>query len=369
MSKRPFIAAAALSILAALAPFSVGAEEGVGSAQGSASVSFPDAITFELSAESDADIVDIRLHYQVERVDFADVTTEVYIEFDPAPSVEEGWMWDMRKTGGLPPGAVVRYWWTVEDVDGNVFGTEPISLEFADDRYNWRSLELGQVILYWYEADETFARDLGMGVEGALKRLADETGAEMERPVSIYVYSNSQDLQGALMFPQEWTGGVAHTRYGVIAIGIGPDELEWGRRAVSHELTHMVVHQVTLNPYGDIPVWLDEGLAVNNEGALDQVYSAALQLGIDGGTLMSLQSLASPFSTDPMKALLSYAQSQSVVDFLITEYGREDMLRLLNTFAEGSTYDAALEGVYGFDTDGLDALWSDWIYDSEYLPQ
>ena len=35
--------------------------------------------------------------------------------------------------------------------------------------------------------------------------------------------------------------------------------------------------------------------------------------------------------------------------------------RILNTFGEGSGYDAALEEVYGFDMDGLDSLWRDYI--------
>ena len=37
------------------------------------------------------------------------------------------------------------------------------------------------------------------------------------------------------------------------------------------------------------------------------------------------------------------------------------MLELLNTFKQGSSYDAALETVYGFDMDGLDAMWRDYV--------
>jgi hypothetical protein len=37
------------------------------------------------------------------------------------------------------------------------------------------------------------------------------------------------------------------------------------------------------------------------------------------------------------------------------------MLDLLNTFSQGSGYDAALEAVYGFDMDGLDSLWREYV--------
>jgi hypothetical protein len=37
------------------------------------------------------------------------------------------------------------------------------------------------------------------------------------------------------------------------------------------------------------------------------------------------------------------------------------MLELLNTFGEGSSYDGAVNRVYGFDMDGLDSLWRQYI--------
>ena len=65
--------------------------------------------------------------------------------------------------------------------------------------------------------------------------------------------------------------------------------------------------------------------------------------------LISVRSLSSPFSAHAEEAVLSYAQSYSVVDFLISAYGPGKMLELLNTFSEGSSYDGALSRVYGFD--------------------
>ena len=37
------------------------------------------------------------------------------------------------------------------------------------------------------------------------------------------------------------------------------------------------------------------------------------------------------------------------------------MLDLLLTFRQGSSYDGALEKVYGFNMDGLDTLWQDYV--------
>ena len=164
-----------------------------------------------------------------------------------------------------------------------------------------------------------------------------------------------------MIFPQEWTGGVAFTRYGTIAIGISPGNLSWGRRAISHELTHLVIHQMTLNPYSDLPTWLDEGLAMHSEGPLNPQFTSSLNRAIDEDNLISVQSLSSPFSAFTAESYLSYAQSYSLVEFLIREYGKDKMLELLRTFKEGSSYDGALEKVYGFDRNGLNTLWRDYV--------
>jgi len=193
----------------------------------------------------------------------------------------------------------------------------------------------------------------------ALERLFKDTGVYPEKPISIFVYANTTDLQGAMIFPQEWTGGVAFTEYGLIAIGVPVNELSWGKRAVAHELGHMVIHQMTFSPYGAIvlPTWLDEGLAMHAEGKPDPYLESWLKKAISENKLISVRSLSSPFSAKPEDAYISYAQSQSLVEFLIQNYGKDKMLNILSLLKEGNSCDDAMNEVYGFDQDGLDALW------------
>lgn len=338
-------------------PAALQAQDGLTILESSADVTFPSQLSFSLSVQSDVDINDIRLHYVVERASFAQVISEVYVEFSPGSTVDTEWTWDMRKTGGLPPGAVIDYWWTVTDAKGEQVQTPPERVYFDDTRYPWFSLSQDKIILYWYEGDRVFAEELMNSAQQALNRLAQDTGAYVENPISIYIYADSADLQGAMIYPQEWTGGVAFTRYGVIAIGIEPDDLLWGQSTIAHELAHMVVHQMTFNPYNDLPTWLDEGLAMYAEGMLGPPFTTYLNQAIAEDSLLSVRSISSPFSAYTNESLLAYAESFSLVRFLITNYGQSRMLELLNTFRQGSNYDDALEKVYGFDSDGLDRLW------------
>ena len=361
IKKASLLALVICLLLTVLSPSLVQAQTGLTVLSSLAQVEFPSRLIFNLSAESDVNITDIRLCYTVDRVSFAQVTSEVYIEFVPSTIVDVSWTLEMVRIGGLPPGSSMEYWWTVEDAKSEKIETIPAQVQFNDIRYSWHSLTEGKVTIYWYEEEESFAQELMAAAQQALTKLGQDTGAELEKPVKLYIYANPQDLQGAMIYPQEWTGGVAFTRYGIIAIGIAPDNLSWGKRAIAHELAHLVIHQMTLNPYSGLPTWLDEGLAMYIEGVPSPEYIAWLNRAIAEDSLISVRSLSSPFSAYAAESLLSYAQSYSLVDFLISSYGRAKMLELLNTFRQGSSYDGALEKVYGFDMDGLDALWRDYV--------
>jgi hypothetical protein len=322
-------------------------------------VNFPASLTFNITAASDVNITDIRLHYMVDRMGNARVVSEIPIVVTPAIRVKTQWVWDMRMSGGMPPGSSIESWWTVSDAGGNKLEMAPATVHIEDNRYTWRSTTLASVTLYWYQGNDAFAGELMDAVQEALLRLTNNTGAALEDPVRLYIYASSTDLQGSMIFPQEWTGGVAFTPYGIIAIGITPDSsgLAWGKRAIAHELTHLVINQMTFNPYNSLPIWLDEGLAMTAEGELEPEFVSSISKARRENTLISVRSLASPFSANTEESILGYAESYKVVTYLINEFGREKMLALLNTFKQGSGYDEALNKVYGFDMDGLNSKW------------
>jgi len=350
-----------LAAILVITPTIAHSQGGISVQDSSAQIYFPSALAFNIKAQSQNDIVKLRLHYQVDRMNYAPVIDEAWPEFNPSTKVQTQWVWDMRKAS-LPAGATVTYWWTIEDTSGDKLTTPSQKVNFDDIRYNWQKVTSGQISLFWYKGNQSFVDQLMAACQQALDRLAKDTGVYLKQPVSIYIYASPEDLRGAMVFPQEWTGGVAFTEYGIIAIGIPTNELDWGKGALAHELGHMVTHQITFSPYGAIlPTWLDEGLAMYAEGKPDPYLESVLEKAISQHNLISVRSLASPFSAIPEEAYLSYAESQSLIPFLIQNYGRDKMLQLLNLFKEGSTYDDALIQVYGFDQDGLDALWQKYI--------
>ena len=359
MIKKTLLLVVALGLLmTALSP--VNAQTEIEVPEASARAVFPYSIDFNLSIEGGVDITDVRLHYVVDRESFAKVTSEAKINIVPDTSVAASWTWDMIKTGGMPSGTVVDYWWSITDADGNSYITARQQVNFDDNRYSWQSLTEGNISLYWYYGGDSFDQELMAAAQEAMTKLAEDTGASLGKPVRVYVYASSYDLQGAMIFPQEWAGGVAYTRDGAIAIGISQGNIEWGKRAIVHELAHLVTHQMTSNPYSSIPTWLNEGISMFAEGEMESVYRNYLAQAIAQDSLISVRTLASPFSAYAEKSYLSYAQSLSLVEFLIDSYGQEKMFELLSVFKQGSIYDDTFMSVYGFDMDGLDSLWREY---------
>ena len=316
---------------------------------------FRDHLTFNLETDSTVEIVEVELLY---RIVGRPATSRNNADFTPGPAVSARFTLDQTKPENyFPPGTELEYWWRVTDAAGNELKTDRQKLLYLDNRYDWQKLENDRLALYWYEGGDSFGQALFDRANLALDTLETDVGIGLEDPIKIFIYGNHQDLLGAISTSsQEWTGGQAFTNYGVVVIGVAPSQLNWGLDATTHEMTHLVIHQATDNPYGDLPRWLDEGIAVYNENQdeLDDDFRAVFEQAVANDELMTLRSLSSPFPSDPMQANLAYGQSGATVKFVIDTYGTEAMAQLLDIFSEGAIYDEALQEALGLDTDGLD---------------
>lgn len=358
---------AAILVLSSLLPSHIQAQENFSVLSSRAEANFPDTLTFNLAVSGTFPITKVYLRYRLLNDNPIRVFSEVWMNFKPGTYVETNWVWQMKKTGGLPPGSDLSYWWVITDERGNKLETLPRNFIYFDTRYNWQWLERGNILLFWVRGDQDFAEQLLSSATQALDRLEQNAGIRLEKGIKIFIYPSSAELQQAILYATEWTGGIAFTDFNIVVIGISPSELTFGKRAVAHELSHLVTKQVSFNFYGDIPTWLNEGLAMWNEGPMRPEMTRELERAIELRRFPTLRTLSSPFPGDVSGALLSYAVSQSVVSFLLDSYGGNKMLELLRALKDGSSYDETLLEVYGFDMDRLFELWRNSILPPEQV--
>ena len=318
---------------------------------------FPDSVSFHLVLTSQHPIETIDLEFGANRV-FSCATTSYWsarTNLEPGEETSVTWEWDMRQSGSIPPGAAIWWRWRITDETGQEFLTPRKETEFADSRFDWQSYRDGNVTFLWYAGGDDFGRRIADAVQTGLETL--QLVKELVAPVTVFVYESSSDLRGAVLFAQEWTGGLAFVHYNILLIGVDPANFDSDLPGVIHELAHLLVEEVTFNCFGGLPSWLDEGLAIYAEGDLREYLRTTLEEAIAANDLISLQSLGSSFPTGHSGAYLSYAQSYSLVAFLLDRYGWSRMQELLAIFAQGSTEESALRQVYGLDYDGLEVAW------------
>ncbi len=317
---------------------------------------FGEELRFRLGAESDSPIKDVLLFYEFSH---GEAVNRRSPEFTPGTSITVEHVERLQR-GEIPPAVEIRYYWRLTNAAGDTFKTEPQSFLYMDDRFDFQQLSEGQVAVYWYSGGDRMGRQVLESALRSLARLEDTVGVTLDRPIKLVVYASKADMQEAL--PRR--GSVFEARVTTLGTVVAPDVvLLLGQQedldaTIAHELTHVVVGLATESPFSQVPAWLNEGLAMYNEmeGELRAGNLAALHSAVRRDALISVRSLTAP-TGKPEEVNLWYGEAFSVVKFLLDNYGKEKMVELLAVLKRGSTTDDALMEVYGFDQDGLDALW------------
>ena len=318
---------------------------------------FPETATFRATITAASEIRAVVLEYGNQQQTCGEVIAKAFPQFTPGKTVRAEWTWDMRQSGSLPPGTSLWWRWRVTDADGKETVSETQTATWLDDIHNWQTISQGKLRLHWYGNDRAFAqRMLTAGLEG-LKRNESQAGLTTDSPIDLYIYPNYEDMRDATLYEPSWTGGQAYPEENIVIMGVSQSDTDWDQDTVVHELTHVQVGHLTFSCLGDVPTWLNEGLAVYSEGDLDTYSQQQLDDAIRNDNLLTVRSLSAGFSEIADKALLSYSQSYSIVKFLIETYGQEKMNALLVALRDGNTVDDALVQTYGFDIEGLEDDW------------
>jgi hypothetical protein len=323
-------------------------------------LNFPESATFRATLTSEAEITAVVLEYGNKQQTCGEVIAKAFPQFTPGKTVEAKWTWEMRQSGSLPPGAQIWWRWRATDANGQETVTETKTATWLDDIHDWQTInnsDSQRVRLHWYEGDENFAIDLAKAAYDGLLFNEKQSGLKADVPIDIFVYAGTDDLKEAILYEPSWTGGQAFPDQNIVILGISESDLDWGREAIVHELTHVLVGHLTFSCLGDVPTWLNEGLAVYSEGELDPASERQLEDAIRDDTLLTVRSLSSGFSEVADKAYLSYSQSYSLTKFLVETHGQEKMTSLLLSLRDGLTIDEALMQTYGFNIDGLENAW------------
>lgn len=355
---RVVLIAVAVALLAGLAPPPVAhAAVALNVQTNEAAAHFPDDITFSLRADAATPIERVELLYAESGQETLHLMTP---EFEPGATIDLTARLDMR-FNFIPSGLDLVYHWRITDTAGVVTETNPQTVLWLDDRFAWDEYRTEQVTVYAYNGDDDFNEQILASAQQTIDRLQTEFAVERSRPIRIWIYDAKRDFEGALAPNTEpWVGGVSHLgSYLVLATVRAGNEREIGR-VIPHEVSHHVFFQATWNPFNGLngpPTWLDEGLAVYVQDVGDEEFPALVADAADQGRLFSIRALNSAFPYDSADTTLAYAESLSIVTFIIEEFGTDKLATLIDVYREGVGRDEAVERALGVTIDELDARW------------
>src|SRR5688572_29281364 len=170
---------------------------------------FPESATFSATLESTSEITSVVLEYGTEQQTCGEVIAKAFPQFTPSESVDAEWVWDMRQSGSLPPGAAIWWRWHYTDSSGVEFVSEEQSATWLDDTHAWQTLSSANLNLHYYGKDAAFAQTmLDAGLEG-LRRNEEQAGLVNDEEMNVYVYPSYTDMQEAVLYEPSWTGGQA----------------------------------------------------------------------------------------------------------------------------------------------------------------
>jgi len=201
--------------------------------------------------------------------------------------------------------------------------------------------------------DRALAQRLAVLARDDIPALAQIIGVENPGTFPIYAFTSWSDFLTATGLNPDLLGE-SISPSGTILLYVTGDDYTV-QKTLAHELTHSLLGQRLGHHLGELPTWVNEGLACYLSDPLTPEQFPAVSRQLHHNGILSLEQLDRAFvSTGSHDA--AYLQSRSMVAWL--EYHHPGALRhFIDDLADGKSFESALNYAAGLSPDGW---WNGW---------
>jgi len=257
------------------------------------------------------------------------------------------------------PFSIVRWYFELTLSDGSKVQSDPYSMRYDDNRFQWQKLEAGPLRVMWVQGDATFGQNAMNAAQSGLRGIENILPVDLTQPVDIYIYASQSDF--AALGVETWAAGHADPALGVVLVVIEPESsqsLNMDQR-IPHELMHVMLYREIGAGYDHLPFWLSEGMATLAEINPSPDYENVLLTTSARTELIPLRDLCASFPSEPDQVFLAYAEARSFTTYLRDRYGAPALLNLAKVYAEGVDCENGAERALGASLSQLDSNWRD----------
>ncbi len=320
---------------------------------------FPDHFTVTFHIQSPGD--PIRLVRGKVQYGNRPIREVIQFNFTPAEETDATWTWNTHRQT-VAPYIPLTLWLEIRTTAGLHTTLGPYHLAYEDNRFQWKEERGKLLILRWYKGDEDFGRALYAIGQRALKRQLHDFGITLQTPFVVLVYASEKDFFAWHAIRTEWVGGQAFPSLGAAAVIIPPDELDWAKEVIPHELLHLTLRRVIHNPFGEPPAWFEEGLAQYYEESDHSYISRYLDKAIAENRVLPLGIMRDPPGQNVETAYIWYAQALSMVQWLLESRGTTALQQYIALMQKPIAPRRAFRQAFGLSEETFYASWCEHVH-------
>jgi hypothetical protein len=241
------------------------------------------------------------------------------------------------------------------------------SLIFAEEG-KWNEYKSAHFSVYYKDIPLSFVKTVADSAEDSYGEISSslgfnrEQGWMSEKRAKIYIYQDDKDyVRNANQY--QWSHGAASVQEKTIRTF--PQAHGFFDSTLPHELGHIIFHEYIGHDV-EIPLWFEEGVAMYQEKAKRFGVNADVRKALKNDQFISLTDLGNVrlYSDTPSEEVqLFYAESASIVYFMISELGESRFVKLCRELRSGKSFAEAMNAAYvRFSSlDDLNRAWVNYL--------
>lgn len=242
------------------------------------------------------------------------------------------------------------------------------NIAVAQDKGGWNISKSKHFIIYYKNAPEEFIGQVIEKSEECYIMIADSIGFNRfdfwlwDNRAKIYIYDSANEYIKFTGQPG-WSNAVAVPKEKTISTFV--DSRGFFDSLLPHEMGHVIFREMIGADNHAVPVWLEEGVSSYQEKFRVDTADISLQEANNQNKLIPLNNLSRinlKEMTNPSEVQLVYAESASVVGFLINGFGSDKFVEFCQYMRDKQDFNEAISYVYGFSSiEGLETAWREYL--------
>ena len=232
----------------------------------------------------------------------------------------------------------------------------------------WKEYTRQHFIIYYKKAPFDFVQSVDRAAEQYYVEITRNLGFtrykgwNWDERAKIYIYDDMEDYV-ELSKQAGWSSGAALPK--LKTIRTFPSAHGFFDSTLPHELGHIIFREF-VGFKAEVPVWFEEGVAMYQEKARRWGAHDFVRKAMEDGTFKPLNELSIMrvrARTDRALVELFYAESASVVNFMINELGDQRFLHLCRKLKDGKPFSWTIDSVYSRfkNVDDLNDAWVKYL--------